>query len=409
MKRKVLTLVSGVMSAQVITILAMPVISRIYSPEDIGAISLLITVFSLVSSVAALRYDSVIIVANKKSEKMLALQCGVFFTILTSILTTVVTFFVIQNGYGGFGVFPLWACIAIGVCILFEAIFLLLRSILLSNENVKPIRNATLSRSIYYALSRIVLGFSGLHLVGLIISEIIRTVASMGQLLRYVNLSILSKVLSIKYYKTFIKKYIDFQKFELPSILLNQIGLALPIICISSLFGAKQAGYFAFAKLLVAIPSSQIGKSFSDVYQIEIAKLYNRDNLKLKSLFFENLKKLAIYGGIVYIAIMILAKPMVPIIFGDEWVDMATVCVLISPWLYGSFVAGALSRTLIVLRAQKVKLIYDSLLVILISATYYVSKVYFLSFFEYVVLLSVVGFLLYGIYLTIISVVVKRC
>jgi O-antigen/teichoic acid export membrane protein len=410
MKSRILILISGVLSAQVITVLTMPIVSRLYTPEDIGTISLFITFFSMASAVAAFRYDSVVLVADTNTDITLAFQVGTALTIISSFIASLLLYTLIYQQVGGFSSLPLWAAVAIGGCVFFEAVFLILRSVFLRIDKIRLIRNATVYRSVFYAVSRIILGLASLGIVGLIAAEIIRLFSSFIVLLKSIKTSNFNFFeIEKSKMKPFVNKYIDFQKFEMPSILLNQIGLALPVIFISSIYGVKEAGYFAFAKLIVGIPSSQVGKSFSDIYQVELAKMHRLENYsQLKDLFFNSLKKLSLWGAAVFLVIMLLSKPVIPFVFGETWSEMAIVCVLISPWLYGAFVVGALSRTLIILRAQKLKLIYDLLLVCSFMSVYFYSKGENIEFYPFIMLISFVGFIVYVVYLYLIYRVINK-
>src|SRR6185437_14140870 len=56
-------------------------------------------------------------------------------------------------------------------------------------------------------------------------------------------------------------RYSKFAKYELPSVAINQVSMAIPVPMLAALYGSGAAGSFGMARLLVAIPNAQIGRA----------------------------------------------------------------------------------------------------------------------------------------------------
>ena len=65
---KVSVLTSGTAAGQLITICAMPFVTRIYSPEQIGIVSLFLAFFGYWASTLSLRYEYALLVAEDDAE-----------------------------------------------------------------------------------------------------------------------------------------------------------------------------------------------------------------------------------------------------------------------------------------------------------------------------------------------------
>ena len=59
--RNVSILVSGTIVAQVIAVLASPILSRLYSPEQFGEYAIFITIVGLLSTISSLSYEMAIV------------------------------------------------------------------------------------------------------------------------------------------------------------------------------------------------------------------------------------------------------------------------------------------------------------------------------------------------------------
>ncbi len=64
----VLTLAGGTTFAQILTILAAPVLTRLYGPEDFGVWALYMSITSIISIIACLRYDYSIMLPESEEE-----------------------------------------------------------------------------------------------------------------------------------------------------------------------------------------------------------------------------------------------------------------------------------------------------------------------------------------------------
>ena len=106
--RNVGLLVRGNILAQLIQLLALPVISRLYSPENFGVFSLFISFFGFSVLALSLRLDSALLIADDEEVPLLVaialwlvLFIGTFFTILLVLFQ--------HYSFLGFEILPSWA------------------------------------------------------------------------------------------------------------------------------------------------------------------------------------------------------------------------------------------------------------------------------------------------------------
>lgn len=74
-----------------------------------------------------------------------------------------------------------------------------------------------------------------------------------------------------------------------------------------------------------------------------------------------------------------------------------------APWMFAALVVSSLSRSLLVLQRQELKLIYDLFVLSIVVATYFVADLLQLSLLEYVSMLSWGMFFSYVLYFMIIN------
>ncbi|MGB9859042.1 MAG: lipopolysaccharide biosynthesis protein, partial [Moorellaceae bacterium] len=89
--RNVAVLTGGTAAGQAMVVLASPILTRLYTPEDFGVLAVYSSVLSIVSVVASLRYELAIPLAEDDETAanllLLSLTIGVGVSLLTGILT----------------------------------------------------------------------------------------------------------------------------------------------------------------------------------------------------------------------------------------------------------------------------------------------------------------------------------
>ena len=88
--RNVTVLAGGTAFAQILTILASPLISRLYSPDELGMFAVYVSIYSVIVSVASWRYEVAIPLpeADKIAANLLILCTGIL--ISSSVITGIV-------------------------------------------------------------------------------------------------------------------------------------------------------------------------------------------------------------------------------------------------------------------------------------------------------------------------------
>ena len=75
--KNVFTLLSGATIAQIITLIAIPILTRIYTPEDFGYIAIYLSIANIVAAISTGRYELSIMLPEKRIEA-LAIFKGTF-------------------------------------------------------------------------------------------------------------------------------------------------------------------------------------------------------------------------------------------------------------------------------------------------------------------------------------------
>lgn len=409
--KSILTLASGTAMAQAISICSTPVVTRLYTPSQMGVIALFIAFFTFWSPALSMRYEYALLLAKDDAASHVVLRLAVMIVVFMSILSVPVLWGLHKSGVLGFGLLPNWAPLVGGAILLGYGVFMTYRSWALRAGIVKQITKATVVRSVASAATSISLGLVSGGVPALFAAQFVASWAAMLKLTRDVRQHFApSKPSRIRWREVLAtaKLYMKFPLFEAPSTWVNQLTASLPVPMVVTLFGASAAGWYGLARTVVGIPNAQIGTAVADVFQMEISSaIVAGDGPRVRGLFYKMMRKLALIGLLPMAGVMIFCPLLMPWVFGQGWREAGYIAAIIAPWLYVALIVSPLSGALSALQAQEYKLIYDVVSVVLIAAVFLLAKTWHLGLLHFVAALSAAAILGYAVYVVVIVAVVE--
>lgn len=405
-------LTGGTVTAQAITACAMPIVTRLYTPAQVGVISVFLAFFSFWTSLLSWRYESALLVARDDGESHEIFRLGVLCVVVTSMLAWPALWLLRENAIFGFGLLPAWSGWAAAPILCGYGIFMMLRMWSLRGGLVRNIAQASIARSASNALIRVALGLLGGGVPALFTAELFGAWGGAGALYRAARGRFATTRPGGRGWrsvKEVMIRYSRFVKYELPSVAIDNIASTIPVPMLASLYGAEAAGWFGMARLLVAIPNAQVGRAVGDTFQMELARaIREHDYAEAHRLFYRLLLLLSLFGLLPLIGFIAFGALLVPHIFGKSWTEMGWISACIAPWMYAALVVSPLSNLLSVIQAQQYKLVYDIFLALLMIMVYYLARESLFSMHSTVVCLSFVSVLAYAMYLAVLLFVMKN-
>ncbi|MHA7924108.1 MAG: lipopolysaccharide biosynthesis protein [Marinobacter sp.] len=408
--KSLLLLLSGTAAAQAITAASMPIVTRLYTPEMIGIISVYLSFFNFWRTLLTWRYESALLVSVDEEESHHVFRLGALLAFFTSLLAIPALLGLQKAELLGFNVLPSWAPLVAFLSLLGYGWFMLYRSWLLRLRDVRVISLSTVARSGSNVGARISAGALSFGVFGLFFAEIVGSWAALGavrkrtrQLLKFASPDWCSQKIKIT-----ALKYRKFAQFEMPSVAVDQLAIALPVPIIAMLYGPQAAGWFGLARLLYAIPNGQIGKTAGDVFQMEFGSCIRKKNHREgEKLFYKFSLGLFVIGLVPLFLAIYAAPPLVPYIFGEEWRNMGAIVSTMAPWMFTALVVSSMSRALSVLQKQHWKLLYDVSALLVVLLLYVLSKERGLELMEFVSYLSYGLAVTYVLYFVVIALSIR--
>lgn len=142
-----------------------------------------------------------------------------------------------------------------------------------------------------------------------------------------------------------VKSYLNFGLFQMGDKFLNYFALQMDTMLIGKILGIETLGLYNIAKDLTSKPYMIINPIITRVAFPLMSKI-NDDILKLKKVFLKTLKYLFYLNTFIYTLIIILAEPLVNVLFGPKWLDaISLIQILAITYILRSF--GSLAGSLL--------------------------------------------------------------
>lgn len=382
--KSVSVLVGGTVFAQVISILTLPLITRLYTPSDFTLFAIYTSLLMILSSVSSLRFEIAIPLPDDDKEAVGLLCLALIFNFIISILILILIWLLhaeiillLKQKYFS----QLIWLVPLGV-FLFST-YNTFQYWATRKKNFTAIAKTRMVQSLSGVIVQILMGYWGFSAVGLILGQIIKTSAGIKRLVLnfWHEANFLIKNVEFQYLKYVFKKNDQFPKYSSFDALANTASIQLPIVIISALMPGGSVGYLTLAMQLLAIPMQFIGGAISQVYLSHVSEVKEKSDIRLYTRnVLENLYK---YGFSILILIGILSPILVKYIFGDNWVKMGYLISWMIPWFIFQLAASPISMIMHVFNKQRQMLLLTvfgfCIKIGMLYAQYYIDSRYLLE------------------------------
>jgi O-antigen/teichoic acid export membrane protein len=398
--RNVSVLVGGTAFSQLIGILALPILTRLYTPQDFTVLATYISILGLLLSISCLRFEIAIPLPKEQKDaihlfalSIISLFCIVLLTIIAVTLGANVVNVLTNQLLEEY----LWL-LPLGV--LFGGMYSTLSYWMIREKKFPLVARTRMTQAISGATTQIGSGYLGITPVGLLLGQVLNSGAGIFSFVKVFVKEykpLLSKI-SLSKLTSLFKQYERFPKYSTWEALMNSAGIQIPILIIATLAIGAEAGFLMLAMRILSAPLGLIGNAVSQVYLSEAADKY--DNGYLKDFTVKTILVLAKLGILPLFLAGILAPYVIPVVFGNAWQRTGVLISWMIPWFFMQFITSPVSMSLHVTGSQKLALLLQFSGLCIRGGSVYIAALYYNNFIGEVYALS--GFVFYTIYLLIV-------
>ncbi|WP_339226790.1 oligosaccharide flippase family protein [Oceanobacillus sp. FSL K6-2867] len=392
--KNVLKLMTGATIAQAIPVAISPILTRLYTPEDFGVLTIFIALTAIFGSIVNARYELAIVLPEKEEDSINLVALSILIAIfISSLLLVAILLFknsiILLLGNDQIG---LWLYF-VPLTVLFIGIFNSLNYLNTRLKMFGVIAKVKVVKSVSLAIVQLGLGFLKVGAGGLVSGQIVSHVFANGKLAKEVfsNKALLSYI-RIKDMVRLGKRYSSFPKYSMGAVLANNLSQHLISFFLPALYSISSVGFYGLVNRILGMPSTIIGNSVGQVF-FQRASEEKLIHGNAKATFNSTLKKLLIISTPLFIIFFIAAEDLVAFVFGEDWREAGLYSSILAPLFMIRFINTPLSTITSIFEKNHVALIMQLSYLIVTIVLFLIAYYFRMSIIHFLVMYSVVLFL----------------
>lgn len=361
------------MISQLILLLSYPLLTFLYTPDQIGELSLLLAILAIFSILGSGRYELAIPLPKSKSDFIKLVVSSTFILIILSTIIAIsigllMVFDVItlSNERSKF----VWVISLLPLAVLSQGILNILIQVATRISDFKLIAKSRVYQSIMISMLQI--AFFKLGSFGLLFAQILTQFIISLRLINVWKIKISIKLFLTKFNIDVMKKYIYLPKYSVPSGLLSTVGQQSPLIIIGSLYGLTYAGLYALAAKLLLTPAAVLSGAIGSVLYSYAPKQYISGTL-CRTL--EDMSLLLVKTAApIFIFTYFIIEDFFNLLLDDSWSEAGRISALILPWIFTMLVVSPFQSYFLVLKKEREMMFFQIMFLTLRTLALYVGS-----------------------------------
>ena len=284
----------------IITFIALPVLTRLYSVADFGAYGIALAIVSILSTVANLRLDQALLIADEQDKKSLIFEGAAFSTVI-AVISGIVISAILNVEMAG--------AVATGV---------------LANTLIQSLYNYQFSAHKEYFCAGLNVFRSAIVLAVQLSLPLVMQIS----LVNSYNVSSIIMIVAVLIYLVkhqlyqvswqAFKHYKDFIYANTSHALLNSFSHNLPYYVVSHFVGVQAMGFYAIVERTLRVPINLISQTLRQFFIRKFKNTESNQNA-LKASVLLSLVSLPLFA-----IFFILPESLYLWVFGSEWVGISS-------------------------------------------------------------------------------------
>jgi O-antigen/teichoic acid export membrane protein len=340
--RGVLMVAGGTSFGQAITVLVSPVLTRFYTPEEFGLLSVFTSVLAVAATIAAFRYEYAIPLAEDDEKAGNLVVLGGLIVAVTSVLSAVA---VLTYGVEA----AAWANVSgeitsylwlIPLGIFGEGIYQVLNYRVTRAKEFSGIGYTRVSRKAGQAGTQVGGGIAGIGAIGLIAGAVVGRFAGITALARRAKIRL--RHFNLQGCLEQAKRWYRFPLYTAWGSMINVVGSRAPPILLSRFFMPGVAGHFSLTLRVLSLPAAVIGRAFGQVFYPLAAEREGSEE-KQREMVERTATILLLISLPIFTFVGLLGPTLFTWVFGESWQTAGQYAQYLAPWLALSFISSPLS------------------------------------------------------------------
>jgi len=355
--QNVFTLLSGATIAQIIALISIPILTRIYTPEDFGFFAIYLSIANILATLSTGRYELAIMLPDKK-ENAIAIIKGIFRIAITFSFIILIIVLIAKNTQNRISDFikPFYFYF-LPLSIFIIALANVFTQWYTREKKFKVQAKIKIYKSSSNASVNILIGlFYYIKSAGLFFGHIF------SQTIQFL-------IFATKFYqqekKSFtqikqktinkqLKENRNFPFYSAPMGFLNTISSDILIYVLNLFYSTTLVGFYANAHKVINYPLSLISQSFTSVFYQKINETNKKVKLYLISYFINFL-----IASLAMIPVFFWGEEIFGFVLGNNWTIAGSIAKYLAPLTIAGFAMRSVSNIFSLTRKNDILLIWQ--------------------------------------------------
>lgn len=354
-------MMSGTGAAHLLGIAVYPVLTRLYTPEQIGVYATFVSIFMIYAAVATLRYEYATLIPRTQQAANNVTFLSLFVLLVFSsflMLTLLVLGPALREMLNLQELGRLIYLLPVSVVT--YSLFMILTFHFNRIKEYGKIAGAKITAATGIAGGQAGLGFGGFLQSGMVVGKVFGDIAGVVFLLwkrRKIQSSISAGVSPLRM-AAMAKRYRNFAFYNTPHALTTTSSNNFPVLLFNSFFSDAIAGFYAMAAKICYSPVQVVAHAAYQVFSQRVAEKYGKRE-RIIPFIHSNLAMLAGVGFLPFLLLFFISPKLFPWLLGDGWEMTGLFVQILTPFIFLVFVATPMNFIPLMLNRQRKAFVID--------------------------------------------------
>ncbi|AGA80579.1 oligosaccharide flippase family protein [Echinicola vietnamensis] len=392
-----------VIIAQLIPVICSPILTRVYDENGMAEVTGLVSLCSILIVASTGKLENALVLEKNKGRIKDVLGLNTLFAFIFFVIVFALVFifkdFLVRSFKLNHTVY------LVPFYVLFYAFFNILNYWFIREKKftLKAISKIVES-IIYVALALLVAKVFGRNEFGLAIGKITGVIIGCLFLFLKAKSSLPVVKYNFKSMKNIFLKYKDFPLHNVPSNMINIVGIQLIVVFLGIYYTKEEVGYFGLANMIVVLPVSFVAQTISNIFFEKVVESFKSGKVsEVKSTFLNTLGILLLFGIPVFLTLKFYGEDIIVLIFGKDWEISGKVVEIISLVFISQILVSPLGIILVGINKIKLNAYWQyGRFILMVFLLFIGADLLRLDYFDLLFLYSIGVLVSYVFYLVII-------
>lgn len=336
--------------AQAVGVLALPILSRTFTPADFGVLAIFVSLHAMLVAVVTGRFDWLMPNAHEKAVAAGIFALGLICTFLVTLVTAL--------AMGGFAQ-PIavwvgipspdaWLLWFMPIAVAVGGIQLLLWAWHVFGGDLKAVSVSRVTQALVTLLVSVAAGLFGMGAMGLILGFLAGFILSLPVLLlgdrELASLLVFRRSLGLK---ELLRRYWREAAASLAvSIVNTAVVVSIPVL-LAQHYNATVVGWYGLVMRAATAPIGFVTNAITHSFWADAARLAKEDPARLRGFYLQSVLRLSIMA--IPVILVCLAAPLYigPIFGRDQWEGAGRLLAAVTPYLYAIIAIGPTTHLMV--------------------------------------------------------------